>query len=30
MNSFFLLLGLGLSVALLIYLIYVMVRPERF
>ncbi len=30
MNSVFLLLGLGLSVALLIYLIYVMVRPERF
>ncbi len=30
MTSQFLFLGLGLSVLLLAYLVYVMVRPERF
>jgi len=30
MNSFFLFLGLALSLLLLGYLIYVMIRPERF
>lgn len=30
MNSFFLFLGLALSLVLLGYLIYVMIRPERF
>ena len=30
MNSIFLSLGLALSLVLLAYLIYVMIRPERF
>ena len=30
MNSLFLSLGLALSLVLLAYLIYVMIRPERF
>lgn len=30
MNGFFLIIGLAVSVGLFAYLVYVMIRPERF